>query len=158
MKKVVVLSDTHGNVSDLKKIADILKECDIIFHLGDGYHDLDALGLDILKKTVRVVGNCDAVAGEREILTDVEGVRVLLTHGDLYGVKRDKTRLFLRAKETGASVAFYGHTHAKNIEIADGITIANPGTLHRYSTEKSFIYAVFQNGKATLTINDKAFI
>ena len=158
MKKVVVLSDTHGNVSDLDKIKNILFEADVVFHLGDGFNDLNFLGYDILKKTLRVSGNCDKCFGEREIVTEVEGVKILLTHGDLYGVKSGNTRLFYRAKELGVNAVFYGHTHAPIIETVEDITIANPGNLQKYSTKKTFIYGVFYDGKFTLTINENALV
>lgn len=35
MTSVVVLSDTHGNLSGLEKIDVVLAECDKIIHLGD---------------------------------------------------------------------------------------------------------------------------
>ena len=156
MKTAVVLSDTHGNKNDLKKIENIINEADFVFHLGDGYPDLNVFGDSVLKKTVRVAGNCDAVFGDREKLVEIEGVKILLCHGDQYSVRSGINRLFYRAKEVGADVVFYGHTHAPIIESADGITIANPGNITRYSAKKTFIYAVFHDGKATITINEKA--
>lgn len=157
MKKVVVLSDTHGNVTDLIKIQAIMAEADLIFHLGDGYTDINKLGAEILKKTVRVGGNCDAF-GEKEIVTEIEGVKVLLTHGDIYGVKTSLKRLIDRAKESGANAVFYGHTHRSFLETIDGITVCNPGNVYKYSVNKSFAYAVFHNGKITVAINENAFI
>ena len=158
MKTAVVLSDTHGNRTDLFKIENILREADLIFHLGDGFFDLQAFDESITKKVIQVAGNCDGVSFDRERTVEAEGVKIFLTHGDLYGVRQGSLRLLLKAKEIGANVVFYGHTHVKTIEETDGIIIANPGTLTRYAAEKTFIYAVFQDGKAILKINDTAIV
>ena len=155
MKTAVVLSDTHGNKNDLLKIENVLKEADYVFHLGDGYLDLNVFGEEILKKTIRVAGNCDGYIGDKEQTVEIEGVKIFLTHGDLYGVRGSVNRLYYKAKEIGANVVFYGHTHAAKIDECDGIIIANPGNIVKYSTKKTFIYAVFENGKCTLAINEK---
>lgn len=154
MKTAVVIADTHGNKADLKKLGNIMREADYIIHLGDGYYDLNAFGQEVLEKTVRIKGNCDDAVGDRETIVEIEGVKLFLTHGDLYGVRGGTNRLLARAKELGASVALYGHTHAALIEERSGVTIANPGTLTRYAPQKTFIYAVFSGGKAVLKIND----
>ena len=51
------------------------------------------------------------------------------THGDLYGVKYHTEGLRRLARETGADIVLYGHTHISNIEYADGLYIVNPGTV-----------------------------
>ena len=58
-------------------------------------------------------------------------------------------KLTLRAKELGANVVFYGHTHIPLIEEIDGIKLVNPGAMNGY-TEKSYCYAVFHQGKVTV--------
>lgn len=154
MKTAVVLSDTHGNKKDLIKLEGILLETDYVIHLGDGYYDLNVFGNEILNKTVRVIGNCDTNNADIDRLIEIEGVKIFLTHGDRYGVKRGVDNLFYKAKEIGADVVFYGHNHSAKIENHDGITIANPGTITRYAARKTFIYAVFFDGKAVLKINE----
>ena len=154
MKTAVVLSDTHGNKKDLLKLEGIIKEADYIFHLGDGFYDLNIFGTDITKKIVQVVGNCDPVAYDSERLIEIDGVKIFMTHGHLYGAKGGNLRLLYKAKEVGADVCFYGHSHQAVIEEVDGVTLANPGNVTRYSTNKTFIYAVFDKGKAVLKIND----
>lgn len=154
MKTAVVLSDTHGNKKDLLKLESIIKEADYVFHLGDGYFDLNVFGENVLKKTFRVAGNCDCVIADREIEVEIEDVKILLCHGDRYGVRGGINRLYYRAKETGASVVFYGHTHSPIVETVNGITIANPGNITKFSAKKTFIYAVFHDGKATVSINE----
>ena len=43
MKKIVILSDTHGNLSAIYSVYDILLESDMVFHLGDHYDDMNEL-------------------------------------------------------------------------------------------------------------------
>lgn len=40
MKKIVVISDTHGNFSCIEKLLGIMKESDYVFHLGDFEKDI----------------------------------------------------------------------------------------------------------------------
>lgn len=157
MKTAIVISDTHANVNDLLKLVPLMRENDYVFHLGDGERDIAALPEDIKKKVVNVRGNCDFSSSPTERLIDVEGVKVFLTHGHEYGAKGGAYRLFLRSKELGATVCFYGHSHRAVIEKEDDVYLINPGNVTRYSPDKSFCYCVFSGGKVTAKINDTFF-
>ena len=151
MKKIVVLSDTHGNISAIERLTDIMKESDYVFHLGDYQSDIALFNREFGDKIHSVKGNCDMGGGD-EIL-DVEGVKIMITHGNEYGVKNGLTRLNFKAKEVGANVVFYGHTHVAKIEEFDGITFINPGALKSF-INKTYCYAVVHNGKLTAKIVD----
>ena len=157
MKTAIVVSDTHGNVNDLKKLYKLMRENDYIFHLGDGENDLNCLPEEIREKVINVRGNCDYSTTDTEKVIEIEGVRIFLTHGHNYGVKGSLYRLLLKGKEVGADVCFYGHNHRANIEQADGIFLINPGNMTRYSTQKTFCYCVFSDGKFTAKVNDTFF-
>ena len=157
MKKIVVLSDTHGNRADLQKMHNILSEADLILFAGDGANDMLTLPRDILNKVIAVSGNCDLSTFEKERVIDIEDVKVFITHGDLYGVKQGLDKLYYRAKELGADVAIYGHTHLSDITEEDGLLFINPGNLSKYSTNKSFGYLVISGKKTTATINNNFF-
>ena len=60
----------------------------MVFHLGDRYDDMNEFESVLGDKLYRVYGNCDFGGNPKEILVEVEGVRIFATHGDLYGVKR----------------------------------------------------------------------
>ena len=149
MKTAVILSDTHGNFSAIDKLLPIMNEANFVIHLGD--HDSDILSYrkELKDKIVSVKGNCDG--GSDEQILNVEGVKILITHGNLYGVKQSLYKLTLRAKELGVSAVFYGHTHQAQIDFIDGIQFVNPGAMTRFS-EKSYCYAVFYGGKLTAKI------
>ena len=147
MKKIVVVSDSHGNRKALDELDIIFAECDCIIHLGDTSSDGGYIRKKYPDKTVVINGNCDMFGlGENEKVISFEGVNIFACHGHLYSVKSTLSRLAKRAKELDCTLALYGHTHdAKESEI-DGLTLINPGTLSRYS-QKSYLYLVI-NGDA----------
>jgi putative phosphoesterase len=146
MKKVVVLSDTHGNFSAIDKILPIMEESDYVFHLGDYERDILSYSKELKNKIYSVKGNCDG-GGEEQVL-EVEGVKIMLVHGDRYGVKGTLTNLFYRAKELNVNAVFYGHTHVSSIDEVDGIKFINPGSMNKFS-QNSYCYVVIYNGKIT---------
>lgn len=74
-------------------------------------------------------------------------MRIFVTHGHLYGVKRDLTALAGAAKDAGARLALFGHTHIQHLEERGGITLLNPGTAGRFG----------HSGYAVVEIKDGAF-
>lgn len=144
MKSIVVISDTHGNFSKIDKLMPILKESNYVFHLGDCASDIMAYRRELGDKLYSVKGNCDG--GGNDLVVDVEGVKMLITHGDRYGVKSSLTSLCLRAKEVGATIVFYGHTHIADIVENDGIKLINPGCMSNFS-QNSYCYAVVHEKK-----------
>ncbi len=142
MKTFVIVSDTHSNTRPLSKIADVMKESDYVIHLGD--HDSDMLFLKRVlgDKLHTVKGNCDG--GGNDKIIEIDGYKILLTHGDKYRVKNSLFELSLKAKELGVNAVFYGHTHNAKIEVIDGVTFINPGNMQDYT---SYCYAVLTGGK-----------
>ena len=138
------MSDTHGNANDIKKLLPIMEESDYVIHLGDYMSDTRYFSENIYEKLYAVKGNCDG--GGDDLVIEIENKKILLTHGDRYGVKQGNLKLLLKAKEIGADAVFYGHTHVPLIEEVENITFINPGTLSNYS-EKTYCYAVIFNGK-----------
>lgn len=157
MKKIILISDTHGNKTCLDKLIPLMEEADLILFAGDGLLDFYSLPVSISQKVKMVRGNCDSIVGQKDICFDVENRKFLLTHGDTYGVKYDFTVLYLRAKSLGANVVCYGHTHMQAIFEENGILFINPGTLSRYALKKTFAYIVVNGDKVTATINEKFF-
>lgn len=143
MKTILVLSDTHGNISALEKLVPIMKDSDYIFHLGDFERDIK-LFKEFDNKIVSVKGNCDG--GGKDQIIEIENNKILLTHGDKYGVKQSLLRLTLKATELGANLVFYGHTHLPKIEEYNGITFINPGSATAFSN-RSYCYTVICKDK-----------
>ena len=90
MIKLLVMSDSHGDTTLAEKILKKHPDVDIVIHLGDYFRD--AHRLRELYPQLRfeyVYGNSDFMIGDvpMEKLLELEGQRVLLTHGHRYSVK-----------------------------------------------------------------------
>lgn len=102
---------------------------DAVIHLGDHLEDAESMesvfsGVDFYHVPV----NCDFFTSAPPSLTiSLDGVRIFLTHGHLFGVKSGLTRLTLEARRVGAQLALFGHTHRALLEEQDGLWLMNPG-------------------------------
>ncbi len=150
MKRILILSDTHRNTSDIEKLMPLAEECDLVVHLGDHSSDMRGFIDRLGGKLLQVDGNCDFTStGRSELFFEEEGVKIFACHGHRYGVKGGVDRLFERAKEAGANVALYGHTHRSDVSIKEGIKLINPGCLTRYSSKKSYCVLIVNKGETT---------
>ena len=88
--KVLVLSDSHGNIFNM--IQAVEREAPrMVFHLGDCWRDGERLHDRFPELPFeQVYGNCDYFRGSREAekLLCLGDKRVLLCHGHTYGVKQ----------------------------------------------------------------------
>ena len=137
--KCLVLSDSHGNTPLMSRAIALHPDAEVIFFLGDGLSDADALAVYFTDKawfTVR--GNCDFSGFFRNSpvmkTEEVELLdrRIVFTHGDLYDVKFGTDRIKYLAEETRADVVLFGHTHIPYEEYVDGahpFYLFNPGSL-----------------------------
>lgn len=152
MKKIIVISDTHGNRQAIDCFDGIFAESDLIIHLGDTSADGNYIRGKHPDKTEVLNGNCEIFSvGENEKILDIEGVKIFACHGHLYSVKTTLSKLAKRAKELDCQIALYGHTHDARESEIDGVTLLNPGTLSRYAY-KSYLYLVINEGKFTQKI------
>ena len=79
-----------------------------------------------------VRGNCDiCAAGNDELLLPLEGVTILMAHGHEYGVKTGLAAFAGRARQLGAALALFGHTHRAVIRESHGLCLMNPGQMER---------------------------
>ena len=154
MKKIIVISDSHGNTKGVSALLPLVAENDYLIHLGDGVTDIRELRDAYPDKAYFCAGNCDFISGyPTEGVLEVEGVKVFYCHGHKYGVKEDLLKLALAAKSRGCDIALYGHTHEAKISQWEDVTLINPGTL-RYGMGKggTYCYLVVHQGKATPVI------
>ena len=160
MKKLIVISDSHGNAKGIAELFPLIAENDYVVHLGDGAADMrEARGL-YPEKVYACGGNCDFFSPLPEDgVIEVERVRIYFCHGHRYGVKSDLTSLCQETKRRDCEVALYGHTHQAKITEMDGVTLINPGSL-RYSVGKggSYCYLVINKEKVTpVLVGDQYF-
>jgi putative phosphoesterase len=131
--RFLVLSDTHGDKTGMVRALDYLDalKADALLHLGDFDADADFLGRELRLPVTAVSGNCDAFRSMRptEEILEVEGLRLLLTHGHRYGVKENLQRLLYAALERDCAAALFGHTHEPHLSREEGVLLLNPGSL-----------------------------
>lgn len=140
--KILITSDVHGNLEDYKKVIKLNK--DAKYHLNAGDFGLDSNY--ITSDVISVKGNCDFFSNlPLERILDIDGLKILLTHGHKEGVKYSLEKLKLKAKLLEVNICIFGHTHLMYEEIDEGILFINPGALS--GSHKS--YAVYENQKVT---------
>ncbi len=138
--KILVLSDSHGDIYNLKEVLRIHRDANAVCFLGDGLRDVDALYREVQNSAawICVRGNCDfynlfdgcAVGKNAQI--EYFGKRILLTHGDLYSAKYGLGGLISLAREREADVVLYGHTHIPKetyVNEERPIYLFNPGSI-----------------------------
>lgn len=144
-KTIVAFSDNHHNRIP-ERLLDVIEESDYVFFLGDGTSTLKDLVFH--SGFYGVSGNCDTPLLQEEQIVEIDGVKILLTHGDKYNVKTDLTKLALRAQELECGVVFYGHTHFAEIDRFENITFVCPGSIADSLTGvPTYAYATITNSK-----------
>ena len=137
--KIIIMADTHGNYPLALRACKMAEPIDAIIHLGDGAEDVQLLEAALSQPVISVAGNCDSGStAPREFLWETGGKRVLLVHGDRYGVKNDLSRLEQRGLQMAADAVFYGHSHHASVKNLSGMLFVNPGTLMDSETPTTF--------------------
>lgn len=119
--KIVIISDTHGDLSALRRVALIEKDADLWLHAGD----VEAPSGDIWPFQA-VKGNCDGAFSEypfRRIFETPFG-KLQIEHYPLYS-----SAMVQALKIDGVRIFVHGHTHVREDETKDGVRIYCPGSL-----------------------------
>jgi len=131
--RIFVFSDSHGRYSSLAHVLNHEKP-DLAVHLGD--HADDALFLSKMVNTpmLWVAGNCDPFSSAKtEQIVEWEGHKVYLCHGHTHRVKTSLLALSYAAREHGAALALFGHTHIPCDETYGDVRLINPGAVKQGS-------------------------
>ena len=115
--RILVVSDTHGDLRSLIKAVAAQRKAEIIVHCGDGEEQQRFLKDNYKDKMIV------AVRG---------GKTIFVTHGHLYDAKSGLYRITSAAREAGADILLFGHTHMPLTLYEDGLYIMNPGSCHGY--------------------------
>lgn len=129
--RVVVISDTHGSVRALRDIILHYQEEAVCFiHCGDGEREVQAArGQFPNTRLYAVRGNCDYDSSFPAVQQiEVGGQSIFFTHGHLHQVKYTLDRLKDAARNVGANIVLYGHSHCSYTQYDDGLYIMNPGS------------------------------
>ena len=153
--KVLIVSDSHGFVSELGELKSRHeKEVDLFLHCGDS--ELSAME-EVMDGYITVQGNCDYEEKyPKQILQDAAGKKIFLTHGHLYGVKSSINNLAFKAKEVGANIACFGHSHYLGMEMVDDILFINPGSLRlpRGRMEQTYVILSIEENQYVADVYD----
>lgn len=155
MRKVLIVSDSHGSTEVLEEIARRhSKEVDLMIHCGDS--ELSEKDPAIVNYRA-VKGNCDFYGKfpDQEV-HDINGRKILVTHGHLYSVKSTLVNLYYKAEEEEADIVCFGHSHALSAEMVGDVLFINPGSikLPRGRIEKTYVLLDLDRNKVVLRIFD----
>ena len=143
MKRIAILSDTHGLLRE--EVKEELKQADVIIHVGDinTKEIVDELKSYAPLSIVR--GNNDKEWANEiplHLFVEVEGVRFFVIHN-----KKE-----IPKNLTGVNVIIYGHSHKYSVNEEDGILMLNPGSCgkRRFGLEITMSRMIVNEGQYTL--------
>lgn len=141
--KVLIMSDSHGLTSEIDEIKKRHKdEVSLMLHCGDSELSFEDSELSSLRK---VKGNCDFGSDfPDDIIEQLEGLSLYITHGHLYNVKATLMNLKYRALEVQANIVCYGHSHIAAAEMIEGILFINPGSIRLPVLRRQKTYAILE--------------
>ena len=144
--KLLLISDTHGKVRNLRILLQKVKNIGMILHMGDVEGDEDMIRSFAPCPVEFVRGNCDPFSREPdEKLLHIQGHHIFMCHGHRLDVKTGLKKLEAAARAQGADIALYGHTHLPDHTELEGLVIVNPGSLERpYQEGTKPAYAVLE--------------
>ena len=116
--KVLVISDVHSHIEDLRKVISLHHDMDLYLCLGDSE-------MKDISPFTSVKGNCDYFLDYPEFKDiDIPIGRMHLEHG-IYGVSDERVRW------CNCKIFLSGHTHRRDFHMVDDIYVFNPGSLSK---------------------------
>ena len=145
--KILVLSDSHGNVDNMARAVE-KEQPRLILHLGDCWGDAERLRKRFPNIPMeQVPGNCDYRSMEpAERLLFIEDKRVMICHGHTLGVKQSLLRAGLKAEEENLDLLLFGHTHQPLVDMRGRTLFINPGSIGDYF-HPFYAVVTIENGK-----------
>lgn len=128
--RILIVSDSHGRNQHLAKALEEASPFDLVIHLGDLEGSDLFLNQNVLCPLEMISGNNDYFMRlEREKMIRVEDKAIVLTHGHRHNVHNGTEDLKEWARELGADIVLYGHTHIPLIEREEELLVLNPGSI-----------------------------
>ncbi len=119
MKKIGVISDTHGILRD--EVIELLQGCDVILHAGDIHKPEVLEKLKVIAPVFAVRGNADKEWAEQlpaVLNQEICGIRIVMVHN-----KKD-----LPADLEQRDLIVYGHSHKYEDKTENSYRYLNPGS------------------------------
>ena len=135
--RILVFSDSHKNTDACARVIENIIGVEMILHAGD--HASDCMELEKMFPDIEfkyVSGNCDFTTAPSELLIEVCGKRIFLTHGHGYAVKYDTDYYTIINKGIcqNADLVVFGHTHIPVCDFSKKVPIINPGSIKHSGT------------------------
>lgn len=130
--KIVVVSDTHGDIDILKKVRMLNPNADMFLHCGDS-----ELPPELLDGFATVKGNCDYFDYPISKTFDTPYGKIYMEHGNRAIIHNDSYIESLNAK-----IILLGHTHRHSLRIVGDTFVANPGSLTRPRDDTNGTYLI----------------
>ena len=128
--RILIVSDTHRQNDNYFTVIENVGKIDMVIHCGDAEGSEYALQQAAGCPLYIVAGNNDFFSDlSRELELEIEGKRILITHGHYYYVSNGIEKIKEEALSRHYDIVMYGHTHRPLIKYQDGLTIINPGSL-----------------------------
>lgn len=149
MKKIGVLSDTHGKLRE--EVTEILRECDVILHAGDINTQKVLDSLREIAPLYVVRGNADKEWAEgvpEKLSEEICGLRIFMVH--------NKKHI---PKETGNyELVIFGHSHKYEERWEGNCLFLNPGSCgpRRFSQPVTMAVVEVEEGKIRVIRKDIA--
>jgi uncharacterized protein len=146
-----LIADTHGLLRP--EVHEALAGVELILHAGDVGGDDVLQELALIAPVLAVYGNTDLPGDprlEREIVRDVGGVRIHVSHGHEFGSPTPQRLL----ERYAADVIVYGHTHKQLVVRAGHRLVVNPGAAgpRRFNLQPSVARLTIQHRHADVEI------
>ena len=132
MKRIGVISDTHGDRRAIEKAVKRVGAVELWLHAGDLSQDSRLLAELTGLPVVAVSGNCDGrVDAKPDEFVDFADWRIWLTHGHRYHVRDGRNDLLFWARHFAVQAVIYGHTHIPDTHWEQDLLIFNLGSASR---------------------------
>ncbi len=156
--KILIVSDTHRQNGNYLHVLEQVTPVDMVVHCGD-IEGAEYLVKESTECPVHMVsGNNDFFSDlSREKEFTIGKYKVWLTHGHNYYVSMGNEFIKQEARERGADIVMYGHTHRPLVDTSDGLIAINPGSLtypRQEGKRPSYVIMdIDRQGEAHFTIN-----
>lgn len=146
--QVLVFSDSHGLLTNMKKAIREHPQIGYMIHLGDYGTDASEIGAEFPHLNIEVVqGNCDRIREHpEEKVLKLGGKSIFITHGHMYGVKYNMASIIEKGVHEDFDVILFGHTHEPYVEWRKGILLVNPGSISKTGFGPGITYAILKIG------------
>ena len=132
--KIVVVSDTHGDLNFIDKIIKKEPDAKIYLHAGDSeLRDFQIAPFETVK------GNCDYFIFNKYKIVNLLGVKIFMVHGD--HLVLDENVLVGICKNNDCDILIHGHIHRPYYIYKDGVHLLCPGSIS-YPRYRNATYSV----------------